>query len=134
MMQASRTYDEERLHGSVLLLSVQAVDPVESFRELGGASRSLVGLLTGDGHDTPDPLGDRRFLGDDKVLDFVSLADVTTGKGCFIRIRSGAKSICTATHVPPQNSTLVCFHLGFSMSEVISSKENSRVTTLTGSG
>lgn len=86
MMQASRTYDEERLHGSVLLLSVQAVDPVESSRELGSASRSLVGLLTGDGHDTPDPLGNRRFLGDDKVFDLISFADVTTGKGCIIRI------------------------------------------------
>lgn len=71
------TDGEVRLELGVLFLSGQSVDPVESLGKLGSASRSLVSLLTGDGDDTSDPLGDRRFLGDDKVLDLVGLADVT---------------------------------------------------------
>lgn len=38
------------------------------------------------------------------------------------------------THVPPQNSTLVFRHLGFSASFAISSTSYSSVTTRTGSG
>lgn len=37
-------------------------------------------------------------------------------------------------YVPPQNSTLVFLHFGFSMSLAISSTPYSKLTTLTGSG
>lgn len=41
-------------------------------------------LVTGDGDDTSDTLGNRRFLNDNEVLDVVRLSDMSVSQFLFL--------------------------------------------------
>jgi hypothetical protein len=81
--------------------------------------------------DTTNAFRNAGLFGDDKILDVARLCNMTERYLNNLEMNDGIEK---KTYVPPQNSTLVLRHLGFSMSFDISSTSYSRVTTRTGSG
>lgn len=71
------THRQERLHGRVLLLALQALNTLELALKLDGLTRDFVRLVAGYGDDTADAFGNGRLFDHDEILDRVSLGDVS---------------------------------------------------------
>ena len=147
------TDGRESLESSVGLLALESLESIGGLRPLLVETNRLVGLRSSDGHQTTNTLGDSIGLEDSEGLDVGGLVDVAVSESpktkrersappsrpprCLSLPSPSLVSVDderNATHVPPQNSTLVPLHFSFSTSLAISSTSNSKVTTLTGSG
>jgi hypothetical protein len=76
--------------------------------------------VAGDGEDATDSFGDTGFFDDEEGLDVAGFGDVTVPRSSIVshqrRRKKRGGNDKKKTHVPPQNSTLVCLHFGFSIS------------------
>lgn len=127
------THRLEHLKRLVLLLDIELENRLEASLGVAGELRSLASLLTRNGDDTTDSLGDSGLLGDDKVLDIARLGDVAieVGEGRVSeseRMREGASNSRSTAELDTGGPPLGVGDIGHHLIEaVLESNDTNRV-------